>query len=89
MQSHTYPRVVIEGPVPEQERLYWRVVVDRKEDAHGVLKDTRIIELHHERDVDAMGVKQWRKVDGGTKASMADWINVAVAALELALQETK
>ena len=79
-----YPRIVIEGPT-SQERVEWRVVIDRKPDSHGIEREVRIIELHS-GDVDALGVKQWRRVNFSQKSGMSDWVLVAEAALDLALQ---
>jgi len=82
-----YPRVIVEGPT-SQPRVEWRIVIDRKEDAQGILREVRIIELHS-GDVDALGVKQWRRVNFGQKTGMSDWILVAEAALDLALQQQR
>ena len=83
----SYPQILIEGAT-SQERVFWRVVLDRKPDANGVEREIRIIELHS-GDVDAMGVKQWRRVNFSQKTGMSDWVLVAEAALDLALQETR
>lgn len=80
-----YPRILVEGPT-SQERVSWRVVLDQREDANGVPREIRIIELHS-GEIDGMGVKQWRRVNFSQKTGTADWIIVAEAALDLALQQ--
>ena len=85
--SKTYPRVVIEGPT-SQERVEWRVVLDRKPDSNGIERDVRIIELHS-GEMDALGVKQWRLVNFSQKSGLSDWVLVAEAALDLALQQER
>jgi hypothetical protein len=82
----SYPHVLIEGPT-SQDRVWWRVVLDLKPDQSGIQREVRIIELHS-GEVDAMGVKQWRRVNFSQKTGMSDWVLVAEAALDLALQET-
>ena len=79
-----FPRIVIEGPT-SQPRVEWRVVIDRRPDEHGVLREVRIVELH-DGTLDGMGTKIWRRVRSDQKATMSDWILVAEAALDLALQ---
>lgn len=78
--------MVIEGPT-SQPRVEWRVVLDKRPDEHGILREVRIVELH-DGTLDGMNVKQWRRVSAGKQAAMSDWVLVAEAALDLALQET-
>jgi hypothetical protein len=80
-----YPRIIVEGPT-QQDRVFWRVVLDKREDSNGIAKEVRIIELYS-GDVDALGVKQWRRVNFSQKTGMSDWVLVAEAALDLALQQ--
>lgn len=81
----TYPYVLLEGPT-SQERIRWRAVVNLKEDAQGVSKETRYIELADSTDKDAMGCQRWRQLTA--KSGQSDWMLVCEAALDLALEKT-
>ena len=80
-----YPCVLLEGPT-EQERIRWRVVVCQKEDANGIPGEVRYIELADSSDKDAMGCQRWRQLT--VKSAQSDWMLVASAALNLALEKT-
>jgi hypothetical protein len=79
-----YPYVLIEGPT-SQERIRWRAVVAQKEDQHGVMRETRHIELAEANDKDAMGVQRWQPLT--LKSPQSQWIVVCEAALDLALEK--
>jgi len=82
----SYPYVLLEGPT-SQERIRWRAVVAQKEDSNGLLKETRYIELADSTDRDAMGCQRWRQLTA--KSGQSDWILVAEAALDLALEQVR
>lgn len=79
------PKAVICGPTA-QPSILWRVVVARKPDSNGVLRETRIIELADERDTDAMGVQRWQQLTA--KSPQSQWMTVCEAALNLIFERT-
>lgn len=79
-----YPRVILEGPTA-LENVRWRIVLCQKEDANGVPREVRFVEVSDTSDVDAMGCQRWRQLT--SKSERSSWELVCGAAIDLALEK--